>query len=96
MIRRVAALEEAHAELSATQAKMLKSLEENTTATNTIAVNTAAIVEFFEAGKGFFRVAGFIGKAAKWITTVAAAGIIVWAAIKLGLGFPPPKNGGGD
>ena len=60
-------------------------IEENTNLTKTIAGNTAEIVEFFQAGKGFFTIVRVVGTIAKWITAVAAAGLIMWAAARFGL-----------
>lgn len=40
--------------------------------------NTDEIVEFFTAGKGFFTVAKYVGVIAKWVTTIAAAGALLW------------------
>lgn len=45
---------------------------------------TAEIVEFFEAGKGFFSVVRVVGVAAKWVTTVAAAVALAWVLFRGG------------
>ncbi len=47
--------------------------------------NTDEIVEFFEAGKGFFSVVRVVGTVAKWVTTVAAALVVMWALAKYGV-----------
>lgn len=62
-------------------------LTENTEATKRIEANTADLLDFFAAAKGAFKVLGWIGKLAKPISYVAAAGAAVigfWAAIKGG------------
>lgn len=56
--------------------------------------NTTEIVAFFEAGRGFFRVASWVGTAAKWITRVAAAVALLWFLLKTGLNTK--TGGGGD
>ena len=57
---------------------------QNTSMTADIKKNTDDIVVFFEAGKGFFKVASYIGKIAKWITVVVAAIGAVYAAMRFG------------
>lgn len=47
--------------------------------------NTDEIVEFFKSGKGFFRVVRGVGFIAKWIATVAAGVLVLWALAKLGV-----------
>jgi len=44
------------------------------------------IVQFFEAGKGFFTVVRTVGSAAKWVAIVAAACGIAWGVLKFGVG----------
>lgn len=56
----------------------------NTQMTSEIKKNTDDIVEFFEAGRGTFRVLKVIGVIAKWITTVAAAVALAFVAWKGG------------
>lgn len=56
----------------------------NTGITAEIKKNTDDIVEFFEAGKGFFKVASYIGKIAKWVAAVAAAIGAIYAAMHIG------------
>jgi len=48
--------------------------------------NTDEIVQFFEAGKGFFTVVRTVGSAAKWVAIVAAACGIAWGVLKFGVG----------
>ena len=60
-------------------------LAANTMLTQRVAANTDEIVQFFEAGKGFFRVVRWTGTAAKWVSSVAAAAVIVWALVKFGV-----------
>lgn len=62
-----------------------KRLAENTTLTAAIKSNTDEIVRFFEAGKGFFQVVRVVGTIAKWVTTVAAAFVVIWALAKYGV-----------
>ena len=64
--------------------QLKKAVEDNTVITKEIQVNTKDIVEFFEAGKGFFTMASYVGVVAKWITAVGAAIVVVWAAAKWG------------
>jgi hypothetical protein len=61
-----------------------KAVDENTIITNTIKANTDEIIEFFKAGKGFFKIAGYAGTIAKWLGAVAAAVTAIWAATHLG------------
>lgn len=53
--------------------------------TKEIKANTDDIVAFFEAGKGFFQVVRIVGTIAKWVTTVAAAAVVIWALTKYGI-----------
>lgn len=62
-----------------------QALAENTSVTNAIKANTDEIVQFFEAGKGFFAVVRWTGVAAKWVTTISAALVVLWAVAKFGL-----------
>jgi len=48
--------------------------------------NTDEIVQFFEAGKGFFTVVRTVGAAAKWVAVIAAACGIAWGVLKFGVG----------
>lgn len=47
--------------------------------------NTEEIVEFFEAGKGFFSVVRGVGVIAKWVTTIAAAVVVFWFVFRHGV-----------
>lgn len=47
--------------------------------------NTDEIVQFFQTGKGFFRFASWVGIGAKWLATVAAGFLVLWALAKLGV-----------
>ena len=60
-------------------------IAENTTLTEAVKENTDEIVKFFQNGKGFFRVVRGVGTVAKWITTVSAGVLILWALAKLGV-----------
>lgn len=53
--------------------------------TKEIKANTDDIVAFFEAGKGFFQVVRVVGTVAKWVTTVAAAFVVMWFVFKVGV-----------
>lgn len=67
-------------------------LEENTAATNRIAENTAGMMEFLDAAQGAFKVLTWIGKLARPISYIAAAGAAIlglWSAIKGGGGIGP-------
>lgn len=48
--------------------------------------NTDEIVEFFQAGKGFFAVVRVVGSAARWLAIIAAASGIAYGIVKFGLG----------
>ena len=61
-------------------------LTENTRLTEEVKRNTEEIVEFFQAGKGFFTVVRSVGVAAKWIATIGAGVGIAWAVVKFGVG----------
>ena len=70
--------------MSQQHTQLKKAVEDNTSITKEIQANTKDIVEFFEAGKGFFTMASYVGMLAKWVTAVAAAIVAVWAAVKWG------------
>lgn len=60
-------------------------LDANTSMTKEIKTNTDEIVQFFQAGKGFFAVVRATGALAKWVTAIAAAFAIGWALTKYGI-----------
>lgn len=62
-----------------------EALKANTTLTQEVKKNTEQIVDFFNAGRGFFTVVRFLGFVAVWITKVAAAAGIVWVLWKYGV-----------
>lgn len=70
--------------MEAQHIELKKSVLENTEITKSISTNTDEIIQFFKAAKGFFTVAGYIGKLAKWTSAVVAAIGAAWALIKLG------------
>lgn len=70
--------------LKAQHAEIRKAVDENTAITSEIKANTDEIIEFFKAGKGFFKIAGYAGTVAKWLGAVAAAVTAIWAATHLG------------
>ena len=59
-------------------------VEVNTAICGDVKKNTDDIVEFFTAGKGFFKVASYIGRIAKWLAAVAAACGAIYAAVHFG------------
>lgn len=62
-------------------------LEANTATTNRIAENTAGMMEFLDAAQGAFKVLTWIGKLARPISYIAAAGAAIlglWATMKGG------------
>jgi len=63
-----------------------KQIAANTTLTEAIKSNTDEIVEFFQAGKGFFTVVRAVGSVARWIAIIAAAAGIAYGIVKFGLG----------
>ncbi len=88
--------------LERAQTQLYEKLEENTSITSEIKRNSdeqakkmdgmsddlAEIIDAFRAGKGAFKVLGFLGKVAKWATIVLAFITAVYAflhAIKTGL-----------
>lgn len=66
--------------LKSQHAEIRKAVDENTAITTEIKTNTDEIVDLFKAAKGFFVMAGYFGKAAKWVGAIAAAITAVWAA----------------
>ena len=70
--------------LKAQHSEIRAAVDQNTIITNDIKANTEEIIEFFKAGKGFFKIAGYAGTVAKWVTAIAAAIAGVWAATHLG------------
>lgn len=74
------------AELSQRIAKVEAGLANNTTLTEAVKRNTDEIVEFFQAGKGFFTVVRSVGTMAKWIATIAAGLGIAYGIVKFGIG----------
>lgn len=66
--------------LKSQHSEIRTAVDHNTTITNEIKANTDEIIDFFKAGKGFFRAMGYVGSVAKWLGAVAAAVTAVWAA----------------
>lgn len=56
---------------------------------DTLTKSTADMVEMFEAGRGAFKVLGWIGTFAKWASVVAAGTAAFWAFFTHG--NMPPK-----
>ncbi len=61
-------------------------LAENTSVTHAIKTNTDEIIEFFQAGKGFFVVVRSVGALARWVAIIAAAAGIAYGVVKFGIG----------
>lgn len=55
---------------------------------DTLTKSTADMVEMFEAGRGAFKVLGWIGTGIKWAASLAAGGVALWAIITHG-NIPP-------
>lgn len=79
--------------LTARMDSLDKRIEENTAITQhnstvieAIKTNTDEIVEFFQAGKGFFTVVRAVGSVARWVAIIAAASGIAYGIVKFGLG----------
>lgn len=72
--------------LSARMDSLERKVEENTAITQAIKTNTDEIVEFFQSGKGFFRVVRGVGTAARVVGYIAGAAGILWAVTKFGIG----------
>jgi uncharacterized spore protein YtfJ len=70
--------------LKAQHGELKEAVAQNTAITNEIKDNTTEIVEFFKAGKGFFTMMGYFGKAVKWTGAVAGALAAIWAAREIG------------
>lgn len=61
-------------------------LAENTEHLHAIKANTEEIVQFFQSGKGFFRVVRGVGAAARVVAYIAAAAGIAYGVVKFGVG----------
>lgn len=79
--------------LTARMDSLDKRIEENTAITQhnstvieAIKTNTDEIVEFFQAGKGFFTVVRAVGSVARWVAIIAAAFGIAYGIVKFGIG----------
>lgn len=75
------------AEIRAEQAALRAELKKNTEATTEVRELTQEMVTLFDTAKGFFKMAGWIGNALKWVAGVAAALVGLWVIFKGG--FPP-------
>lgn len=70
-------------------ADLKEDVAENTAATKRIETNTSSIVEFFGAMEGLFKVVNWMGKVAKPISYILAAGaalVGLFTAWKSGIG----------
>lgn len=73
-------------EVTARMDNFERRLAENTAVTHAIKSNTDEIIEFFQAGKGFFVVVRSVGALARWVAIIAAAAGIAYAVVKFGIG----------
>lgn len=83
----VKASDDGNVEILDRQDKMAQVLQANTDATVRIESATAGLVEFFVAMQGAFKVFNWLGKAARPLGFIAAAGAAVaafWASVKGG------------
>lgn len=53
-------------------------IKANTAITLRVEKNTGEVLEVFSAVKGGFRVLEWIGKGAKWLAAISAAGLVLW------------------
>lgn len=51
-----------------------------------VKASTDEIVEFFQAGKGFFMVVRAVGSVARWVAIIAAAFGIAYGLVRFGIG----------
>lgn len=62
-----------------------RALRANTDLTMQVKKNTDDIITLFGYGRGFLRTLAMVGGAAKWITKVGAAMLIIWAVFRYGV-----------
>lgn len=74
------------AEMATRMDTMESQLAANTMLTESVKADTAELVEFFNAAQGFLRFSRVLGSAAKWLAQIAAAGVILWAIFRYGVG----------
>ena len=67
----------------------------NTMLTEAVKADTAELVAFFQSAKGFLRFGRMLGGAAKWMTQVAAAAVILWVVFRYGVAEALRAIGGG-
>ena len=72
--------------MEAQHTDLKQAVQVNTDICKTVEANTGEIIEFFKAGKGFFKMVGYIGVVAKWTSAIVAAGLALWGATHLGGG----------
>ena len=86
MEKRVDSLENGHRFLS-------DQITKNTALTEEVKKDTSEIVAIFKSMQTLGAVVIILGKVAKWITVVSAAGLVIWALV-YGLihGLPPPPT----
>ena len=85
--KRVAFLEDDQKVAVVQRAELKRAIDLNTALTASINLKIGAVVEFFDAMTGLFKVINWIGKAAKpvmWIVGLATAVIGLIAALKTG------------
>lgn len=59
------------------------------TKVDTLVKNTGDIIDFFNAGKGFFVIVRWVGTLAKYLTYIGAVLGALWAFVKFGAWVPP-------
>jgi hypothetical protein len=64
--------------------ELRRDVQANTEICKTVETNTGEIIEFFKAGKGFFKMVGYVSVVAKWTTAILAGAAALWAAMHIG------------
>ena len=91
---RQTALEQLHARVSLLEvdaAELKKQIATNTLITSSVKDDTAALVELFRNLQTIGNAFVWLGKLSKWISTVAAAFIVIWAVIHFMGSTNPPS-----
>lgn len=57
----------------------------NTMLTEAVKQDTAELVAFFKAAQGAVRFGRMLGGAAKWLTQLAAAAVVLWVVFRYGV-----------
>lgn len=69
--------------------ELSKSFTELKTSVDAINTNTKDMVAMFEAGRGAFKVLGWLGAFAKWVTIITAACAVIYGLFSHD--WKPPK-----